>query len=113
MFSRWRASCMALEMKSILVLCIAFLGAGSAFARPLIVESPKLLPFSTNGAAFEGDELITTESQEVDPNAAEVEIIVSANFYKRSASGQWVFQSQLAAETIPEFTGTFWPVAMS
>jgi hypothetical protein len=99
-------------MKSTLFL-FALLGAGSAFARPLIVESPKLLPFSTNGAAFEGDELITTESREVDPNAPEVEIIVSANFYKRSASGQWVFQSELATETIPEFSGTVWRVAMS
>jgi hypothetical protein len=100
-------------MKSTLFLCIALLGAGGALARPLIVESPKLLPFSTNGAAFEGDELIATESQEVDPNAPVLEIIVSANFYKRSAGGQWVFQSQLATETIPEFNGTVWRVAMS
>jgi hypothetical protein len=100
-------------MKPTLFLCIALLGAAGAFARPLIVESPNLLPFSTNGAAFDGDELITTESREVDPNAPEIEIIVSANFYKRSAGGQWIFQSQLASETIPEFSGTVWRVAMS
>ena len=100
-------------MKPFVVLCAALFSAGSAFARPLIVESRITLPFSTDGVAFEGDELIATQGREVDLSDPDTEVIISANVYRRDATGQWVFQSELISETIPQFAGNNWPVSMS
>ena len=100
-------------MKPLVVLCAALLTAGGAFARPLVVESGKALPFYSDGVAFEGDELITTQGREVDLSDPETEVIISANVYRRDAAGQWVFQSELINETIPQFAGNNWPVSMS
>ena len=85
-----------------LLMCCALLTCGSAYARPLVIESHKQLPFTAGWVALNSNQLLATEIM-ADSSSGTTYYTYWANLRTRNTSGNWPVTQVLATQVTTDY----------